>query len=144
MKNTQLNTPTFYTAYNLTETSREQLLRAFPPQFQRVVAHHATYQFGVPSDGPLPPEPQSATIVGYASDEAIEALVVEIDGSTKRPDGQIYHITLSLEPERRRPVDSNTLLSQGWHRTYPMPVGPRRSRGEQHHAPTFAVATDLR
>ena len=113
---------TFYLAYNLTDSSREQLLNRFPPQFARVIAHHATYEFGVTSDTVLPPIPTTARVVGYSSDGAIEALVVEIDGSTQRPDGSTYHITLSLDPDKRKPVDSNRLLEAGWQSCEPYSI----------------------
>lgn len=55
-------------------------------------------------------------VVGYAYNEdmGIECLVVEVDGSTKRSDGKVFHITLSLDPEKAKPVDSNRLLTNGW------------------------------
>ena len=44
------------------------------------------------------------------SGEGIQALVCEVDGTTKRPDGGTYHITWSLDPEKFAPVDSNELI----------------------------------
>jgi hypothetical protein len=115
-------TTTFYLAYNLTETARDQLLCQFPPRYQRVIAHHITFDYGVAPDSDLPPMPHRAQVIGYACDEAIEALVVEINGSIHRPDGAIFHVTLSLEPELRRPVDSNALLAGGWQACPPYPL----------------------
>ena len=41
-------------------------------------------------------------MIGRADDgESLECLVVEIDGTTDRPDGSTYHITWSLGPGRR-------------------------------------------
>jgi hypothetical protein len=41
----------------------------------------------------------------------VEALVVELNGSTKRPDGNTYHITWSLA-EGRKPVESNIYVGR--------------------------------
>ena len=59
-----------------------------------------------------------------ARGEAIECLVVEIDGSSARPDGRTYHITLSLDREAgAKPVHSNDLLKrQGWEPTPPLEI----------------------
>lgn len=98
-----------YSAYVLDDASRAKLLEKFPPQNDRVVAHHITYEF--PSDEE-PPAPESAKVVGRVAEDGIEALVVMIDGEKFRPDGKIYHITWSLDPERFKPVDSNQLLKR--------------------------------
>lgn len=42
-----------------------------------------------------------------------QALVVEISGTTRRPDGSTYHITWSLA-DRREAVESNDVLRRGW------------------------------
>lgn len=110
-----------YSAYLLTEESRAQVLAAFPPRFSEVVAHHVTVRF--PDDSPPPPA-SSARVVGVARGEVIECLVVEIDGSSARPGGGTYHITLSLDREAgAKPVHSNDLLArQGWEPTPPLAV----------------------
>jgi hypothetical protein len=105
-----------YLAFNLTEKSREAVLEKFAPRYDNVICHHVTYKFGVPADAPLPPAPQCAQVVGYATDDAgVECLVVAIDGTEVRPlDGKTYHVTLSLAPGRK-PVESNTVLAErGW------------------------------
>lgn len=64
-------------------------------------------------------------VVGYAYNEdmGIECLVVEVDGSTKRSDGKVFHITLSLDPEKAKPVDSNRLLeTHGWEPVTPLSI----------------------
>jgi hypothetical protein len=101
-----------YSAYVLTDESRSRLLQAFPPKFPNVIAHHVTEYFGLPANS-QPPKPATVRVFGYACDESLEALVVSVDGDTTRPDGKLYHITLSLDRlAGRRPVDSNTLLAQ--------------------------------
>lgn len=101
-----------YTAYVLSQESREVLKKKFPPKFSTFVGHHITVQFGVPANTPLPPETQDIRVVGYSSKEdEIEALVVSIDGRKNRPDGKLYHITWSLNSDKGiKPVDSNGLL----------------------------------
>jgi hypothetical protein len=40
--------------------------------------------------------------------------VIELDGTTDRPDGSPYHITWSLGAERK-PIESNAMLrEEGW------------------------------
>lgn len=103
-----------YVAYNLTSVSRVEILRRFKPKFENnVVAHHITHQFGVSDTCQLPPKPAKVEVVGYASDGKIECLVVEVDGSSKRPDGALYHVTLSHTNEAT-PKMSNDLLKKGW------------------------------
>jgi len=111
-----------YQAYNLIDSTRKKVLNRFPPRFRQVIAHHITQAFGLPEDTPPPKTPHSVRIVGYASDKSLEALVVEIDGSTERPDGRIYHITLSLDPVNRLPKESNALLKWGWEEISPFPI----------------------
>lgn len=63
----------------------------------------------------VPDAPPDATCeaVGYARNGRVETLVVAVNGSTARPDGRTYHVTLS----RRADVpasESNELLREGW------------------------------
>lgn len=112
-----------YIGYELTEESRNNLLERFTPKFPKVICHHITEKFGVTRDTPEPEMPDNVSVVGYASNDIIEALVVSIDGSTARPDGKVYHITLSLDPSRAKPVMSNDLIAQNlWERVSAIPV----------------------
>jgi len=100
-----------YTAHVLDEESRMMLLMKYPPKYSKVIAHHVTLEFGVPSDTP-PPNYADVKLMGYTdSGDGLEALVVSVNGSTKRPDGKIYHITWSLDPDKYSPKDSNDLLT---------------------------------
>ena len=103
--------PATATGWKLSSDQRERLLRRFPPKYKDVIADHVTLRVG---DGPLPAKP-SALIVGRADDgDSLECLVVELDGTTHRPDGSTYHITWSLGPGRK-PVESNDVLREyGW------------------------------
>lgn len=101
-----------YSCYLLIDASRERIINSLGARYSKIICHHITYEFG--SDK-LPPEVKEVKIVGLANKlPGIEALVVEIDGKIHRPDGKIYHITLSLDPEKRKPVDSNLAISKGW------------------------------
>ena len=107
--------PGTVTGWKLPETERELLLRRFPPKYENVVADHVTLRVGATPDTPLPNEPESAKVVGRAdAGESLECLVVELDGTTGRPDGSTYHITWSLGPGRRARESNDVLRDQGW------------------------------
>jgi len=95
---------------------RERLLGRFPPKYERTVADHVTLQAGASEDTPLPGETQGR-IVGHADDnDSLECLVVEIGGTTRRPDGSTYHVTWSLGPGRRAKESNDLLREGGWTR----------------------------
>ena len=100
-----------YTAYVLTDESRELLSAKFPPKYTKVIGHHVTVEFGVPEDTELPEEAEVKVIGEADTGDGLQALVVSVNGSTRRPDGGTYHVTWSLEPERYKPVDSNALIA---------------------------------
>lgn len=115
-----------YTSYQLTPTSRKQLLDKFPPKHEKVVAHHITHEFGVHKDTPLPTI-ADIKVVGYHNDpEGLEVLVVSVNGDVTRPDGNVYHITWSLNPEKFKPMHSNKLARGRNHRLI-MPMEVRTS-----------------
>jgi hypothetical protein len=106
----------FVTGWKLPDDERERLLETFPPKYARTIADHVTLQAGASEDTPLPRD-VTAEIVGRADDEdSLECLVVEIDGSTDRPDSSTYHITWSLGPGRRAKESNGVLREQGWRR----------------------------
>lgn len=108
--------PPSVTGWLLDEAERTVLLQRFPPAYPDIVAHHVTLKLGAKRREPTP-QPCQAVIVGEADDGAgVQCLVVEIDGSTERPDGGTYHITWSLDRSRgRRPVESNGVIAWlGW------------------------------
>lgn len=103
-----------YIAYNLVGKSYDAIVSRFYPKFSKVVAHHITVAFNVSDKEPMPPKPKQVKVIGYACNEKIECLVVEIDGVKTRGDGKLFHITLSHSPDAK-PVMSNDLLqSQGY------------------------------
>lgn len=111
-----------YQAFELSSDSRSKLAQAFPPKFPEWIGHHITVKMGVSSDQPLP-EASTFRVVGYACNDAgIECLVVEVGGTTVRPDGRTYHCTWSLDREAGfKPVKSNDLLQGGWEKI-PNPI----------------------
>ncbi len=105
-----------YIAYVLDLKSKNSLAKKFPPKYPDFIGHHVTLFPGVKSDAQRPPAAKSVKVVGYADDgEGLEALVVEVNGTTQRPDGGTYHITWSLDRSLgRKPVQSNELVKAGY------------------------------
>ncbi|MEO8175826.1 MAG: hypothetical protein ABI626_04110 [Sphingomicrobium sp.] len=103
--------PATATGWKLPAAERGPLLERFPPRYANVVADHVTLRSGTNARTPLPRTPD-ARIVGRADDgHSLECLVVELDGTTDRPDGSTYHITWSLGPGRDA-RDSNVVLRE--------------------------------
>jgi len=49
--------------------------------------------------------------------------MVEINGERKRPDGKLYHITLSLDrAKKKKPVHSNDLVAKGFKHISPISI----------------------
>ena len=114
--------PGTVTGWKLPPNERELLLRRFPPKYENVIADHVTLRVGATPETPLPRKPD-ARIVGRADDDnSLESLVVEMDGTTDRPDGSTYHITWSLGPGRKARESNDVLRNEGWNRVDPIPV----------------------
>ena len=113
---------TGYIGWELPAGERARLLALFPPAYDTVVAHHVTLAFGVRADAPLPAA-RAGRIIGIADDgEGVQALVVEIEGATARPDGSTFHVTWSLGPGRR-PVEANQVIRErGWRPVESVPL----------------------
>ena len=91
-----------------------------------MVADHVTLATHTDGDEILPEE-REGVIVGESDDGAgVQALVVEIGGTSERPDGSRYHITWSLDRSRgRHGAESNGVIREkGWR-----PVSPPVSIG---------------
>lgn len=116
--------PGTVTGWKLPEVERELLLRRFPPKYENVVANHVTLRVGATPETPLPGKPETSAVIGRADDgTSLECLVVELDGTTARPDGSTYHITWSLGPTRRARESNDVLRDQGWdYLEAPIPV----------------------
>ena len=113
-----------YSAYEITDESREELLERFPPKYIEVICHHITVEF---PGSVLPPVAESAHVVGYQdSEDGLEAFVAEINGSTRRSDGRLYHITFSLDRSKgKKPVHSNDLLARHFTEIPPLKIEVR-------------------
>ena len=106
--------PGTVTGWKLQRDEREALLQQFPPKYADVSADHVTLRTGATPQTPLPRTPE-ARIVGRADDgDSLECMVVELDGTTDRPDGSTYHITWSLGPGRKARESNEVLRDQGW------------------------------
>ena len=107
--------------WKLDRGEREELLKAHPPAYEKVVADHVTLK--VDPKAPLPPRVKAAIVGSTDDQEGVQAMVVTIDGATDRPDGSTYHITWSLG-DGRRAVESNDVLKErGWDEfDHPIPI----------------------
>ena len=106
--------PGTVTGWKLNRDERALLLERFAPRYAEVIADHVTLRVGADQDTPLPRKPE-ARIVGRADDEtSLECLVVELDGTTERPDGSTFHITWSLGPKRHARESNDVLRERGW------------------------------
>ena len=117
----------FYVGWLVEPEAREALLARFPPRYPRVVAHHVTFRFGDRA-APLPVE-TSGEIVGEADDgRGVQALIVRIGGTERRPDGGTFHVTWSLADGREARESNAVIAEHGWRPVEPTPV-PLEPRG---------------
>ena len=106
--------PGTVTGWKLPDDERDMLLQRFPPKYENVVADHVTLRVGATPGTPMPGKPNSR-VVGRCDDgKSLECLVVELDGTTDRPDGSTYHITWSLGPGRNARESNHVLRDRGW------------------------------
>lgn len=106
--------PGTVTGWKLPRDERDRLLQRFPPKYENVIADHVTLRVGATPDTPLPAE-REARIVGYCDDgRSLDCLVVELGGTTDRPDGSTYHITWSLGPGRKARESNDVLREMRW------------------------------
>lgn len=104
-----------YTGWEISEQDRATLMGLFAPAYPDVIAHHVTFKPNTSNPSDIP-DSAELVVVGFADDgQGVQALVVEVDGSTVRPDGGTYHITWSIDRSRgRKPVHSNDVIAQSW------------------------------
>lgn len=97
--------------WQLDREQREQLLARWPPRYPRAVADHVTLRSRVAAHATLPAE-RECLVVGRADDgRGVEAMVVQVAGTSRRPDGGTYHITWSLA-EGREARESNQVIAE--------------------------------
>jgi hypothetical protein len=100
--------------WRLDAGERAALLARFAPRYANAVADHVTLRAHVHEKSALPPATTGA-IVGRSDDgRGVEAMVVQLDGGTGRPDGGTYHITWSLGPGRRAVQSNDVIAARGW------------------------------
>ncbi|HEV2595750.1 MAG TPA: hypothetical protein VGU01_11165 [Sphingomicrobium sp.] len=103
------------TGWKLSSDDRAVLLGRFPPRYENVIADHVTLRAGAPFSTALPRKPAAARIVGHADDgRGVECMVVELDGTTSRPDGSTYHITWSIGCDRKARESNDVLREKAW------------------------------
>ena len=112
-----------YLGYDLGSSSRIALLNRFEPKYSKVICGHVTYKFPAQLGDDMPPPVHDAHVIGYQNGDGIETLVVEINGGKTRPDKALYHITLSLDPTKKKPFHSNELLAtSGYNHVTPIAI----------------------
>jgi hypothetical protein len=112
--------PSSFRGWLLAPADRASLLTRLPPVYGTVVADHVT--FSGPT-GATMPRIDSARVVGRTDDgRGVEALAVEINGTTNRPDGSTYHLTWSLGPGRDAHESNDVLRAQGWQPVEPVAI----------------------
>ena len=105
-----------YIGWLLHADDRRRLLVQIPPAYPDLVADHVTLIYRPPAGFSLPTAAEGL-VVGIADDGAgLQALVLEIEGTTRRPDGSTFHVTWSLDRAAgRRPVESNAMIrAKSW------------------------------
>lgn len=110
-------------SWKLDSGDRERLVEWLKPRYSRSIADHVTLAVKLASDTPVPAD-TCAEVVGRADDGGgLEALVVAIGGSPRRPDGSIYHITWPLDDHRRPRESNDVVFAHGWKEiAVPVPV----------------------
>lgn len=110
-----------YNGWMLPDRERARLLAACPPMYSVVKASHVTYEL----DEDSIPQDAEIVVVGHAADDGIEALVVTVNGTTQRPDGLIYHITLSVDTGRASKESNDLLARVPYDAVEPFPIETR-------------------
>lgn len=107
-----------YLGFILDEDSRNRLLEACPPEFEKVVCHHITIAMGV-TQGKLskiqryfPGEIEVTAIVNVVG-EGVQAVVCAINSESQRKfhhSAGSYHVTISLA-DGHKPSESNHVIA---------------------------------
>ena len=112
--------PSTFRGWNLSPVDRLRLLARFPPAYANIVADHVT--FSGPK-GATMPTIRYARVIGRTDDgNGVQALVVELNGTTNRPDGSTYHMTWSLGPGRKAQESNDVIRARGWQAVDPIPI----------------------
>jgi len=102
-----------YSCYKLNVTSQGELKIHSPPKYEKIACHHVTETFG--KDAILP-RVADIEAWGYINTkDGLELFLVTVSDQTARPDGSIYHITHSCDPEWYVPKNSNEVIKNCLH-----------------------------
>lgn len=111
-----------YTAFVLSESDRNKILAKHPGIFPDLIAHHITWEFGVPSDSPIPDVNGLRFKLDYKcvdENKGVEVFHVvvwdrEANKVIERPDGKIPHLTWSIDRSLgAKPMHSNDVIRSG-------------------------------
>lgn len=102
--------------WTLRADERAALIERCPARYPRVIADHVTLvAWRQGANNAALPNRARARVLGRADDgSGVEALVVEIDGTTDRPGGGTYHITWSLADGRAAKESNAVIAAGGW------------------------------
>jgi hypothetical protein len=102
-----------YLGWRIDRRDRDELLARFPPRYAHAIADHIT--FGKKDGAPPMPDADRVILVGRADDgRGVEAMVVEVAGTTARPTGGTYHITWSLAAGRHARESNDVIAGHTW------------------------------
>ena len=108
--------PGHYLAFVLSKESRDELIKLFPPSFDRVICHHVTVAFNLDEElfdniiKDITETPKVA-VMGYLIGQNLECFIASMNGAHRLLiNSQRYHITHSLQAPAK-PVDSNKLIA---------------------------------
>lgn len=107
-----------YTAWVLDDNQRDFLLKAFPPIFPDVMAHHITYEFPVKKTHVIPDglfDYSEVTILDMLIDDVrkVQCLIVSVDHRYVNQEGTLLHITWSIDRSAgAKPVHSNDCIKE--------------------------------
>ena len=99
-----------YSGWRLDQSSIEKLKNLYAPVHPDFIGHHITYMFG---DDSVKPEAADIKVIGHCVTDKVQCFVVEVNGVVARPDGEIYHLTWSIDRSKgAKPVDSNAAIKE--------------------------------
>lgn len=110
--------PGCYLAFVLSKEARGDLIKFFPPTFERVICHHVTLAFKMDEslfDAIIDVVGDSPKVVAtsYMVGQNLDCFTIEVNGARRLTiNDQHYHVTHSLRPPAK-PVDSNKLIRSG-------------------------------
>lgn len=105
-----------YLAFVLSGEARSELLKLFPPSFEKVICHHVTIAFNNLDQKLFDDiikvigEDPKVVATGYYMGHNIDCFTVTVNGAKMLGlNSQNYHVTHSLQSPAK-PVDSNKLI----------------------------------